>query len=60
MITLDRQIECVRREIKLRRKIYPNRVLTGRMTAGKAHEELTAMEAVLERLEHEQVRERLL
>lgn len=49
-ITLDRQIACVRREIAMRRRVYPHWVESKKMTQAKADEEIVAMEAVLETL----------
>ena len=48
--SLERQIECVDREVKLRRRSYPGRVETHRMTKAKAAEEIAVMEAVGETL----------
>lgn len=50
LVCLQRQLECVRREIRIRRQIYPTRIATSRMSAGKARYELAAMEAVAETL----------
>lgn len=50
MITIDEQIECVEREIKMRRKVYPNRVAREQMTQSFAAEQIVTMEAVLETL----------
>lgn len=58
-VSIDEQISCVQREVGLRRRIYPNRVMTGRMSKQRAEREIAAMEAVLETLEHQEVRERL-
>jgi hypothetical protein len=45
-VSLERQLECVRREIRLRRQVYPNRVFQKRMSQRKADEELAVMQAV--------------
>jgi hypothetical protein len=45
-VSLERQIEAVRREIKLRRQVYPNRVFQKRMSQLKADEEIAVMQAV--------------
>jgi hypothetical protein len=50
MITLDRQIACVRREIALRERVYPKFVSGGRMKQAAADDEIAAMKAVLETL----------
>lgn len=49
-VGLDRQIECVEREIRMRERVYPRWVETGRMKQEKANEELEAMRAVRETL----------
>jgi hypothetical protein len=48
---LDVQIECVKREIGMRKHVYPKWVAAERMSEGKAARELAAMEAVLETLQ---------
>lgn len=45
--TLQEQIRCVERELALRKRVYPRFVLTGKMSAPKADQELACMEAVL-------------
>lgn len=50
-ITLEQQIACVRRELKMREKVYPRWVLEGRMTQEKATRETLSMHAVLATLE---------
>ena len=45
-VTLSAQLECVRREIKMRERVYPRLVSSGRMTSAKAREELETMRAV--------------
>jgi hypothetical protein len=49
-VPIDRQVECVRREIKLRERVYSRRVADGRMTQALSARELEAMRAVLETL----------
>ena len=44
--TLDQMIACLRREIALRKNVYPKWVANGRMTQVKADEEIAAMQAV--------------
>ena len=51
MITLADEIACIRRELAMRRRVYPNWVKTGRMKAAEADTELARMQAVLTRLE---------
>jgi len=45
--TLQSQIECVERELKMRRHVYARRVSEGQMTGRFADYEIAAMEAVL-------------
>lgn len=47
VVPLDVQIKCIQREIGLRHRVYPNRVLTGRMKQHQADAEIRAMEGVL-------------
>lgn len=49
-VSIERQIQCVKREIAMRKNVYPNWVSAGRMKDRKAKEEIEAMEAVLETL----------
>jgi hypothetical protein len=51
MITLADEIACIRRELAMRRRVYPNWVKTGRMKPAEADTELARMQAVLTRLE---------
>lgn len=51
MITIERQIECVRREVNMRRRVYPRWVAAGKMSQAKAAEEIEVMEAVHAHLE---------
>jgi hypothetical protein len=41
------KIAFLEREIRLRRRVYPNRVETGRMRQADADREIAAMEAIL-------------
>lgn len=50
MISISEQIKCVEREIEMRRRVYPNLVIRGRMTAGAKDREIAAMQAVYETL----------
>jgi hypothetical protein len=49
--TLDAQIACVKREIALRKNVYPKWVMSGRMRAEAADHEINCMIAVLRSLE---------
>lgn len=50
-ITLQEQIECAKREISMRKWVYPSRVNQGKMNQVKADHEIAAMEAILRTLE---------
>jgi len=50
-IDIDRQIACVRREISMRRRVYPRWVSTGKMTQDEADRQISTMEAVQATLE---------
>lgn len=54
------QLECVEREITMRRRVYPRWVEAGKMTKAKADAEIRTMEAVAETLRGLCQRERLL
>lgn len=45
--TIEQQIACVEREVKMRQRVYPRWVAAGNMSQGKADAELAAMQAVL-------------
>lgn len=47
VVSIQRQIACVEREIALRRRAYPRWVRAGRMTQRDADRELAEMESVL-------------
>jgi hypothetical protein len=51
MISLNQQIEAVKREIALRKRVYPAWVTQKRMKQPAATFEIEAMEAVLSTLE---------
>jgi hypothetical protein len=51
---------CAEREVNMRKRVYENRVLTGRMTRGLADGELDKMQAIAELLEELAQGERLL
>jgi hypothetical protein len=46
-VSLARQIECVERELKHRRWVYPRRVALKKMKLSQMREEIAVMEAVL-------------
>ena len=45
--TLEAQIACVERELKMRVRVYPRWVELGRISESQAAAEIAAMEAVL-------------
>lgn len=49
-VSLDRQIECVERELAFRRRVYTRRVAAEQMLQRQADEEIACMEAVRETL----------
>lgn len=49
--TIDEQIACVKREIRMRESVYPRWVGNGKMSQRQADRELNAMRAVLATLE---------
>lgn len=51
MATLERQVQCVKREIGQRQRVYPRLVQAGKMPQAQADEELEAMRAVLATLQ---------
>jgi Zn-dependent metalloprotease len=50
-VRLADQIQCVKRELRLRKRLYPQRVAEGRMNKDLADREIERMEAVLVSLE---------
>lgn len=50
MITLADQIACVKREIAMRKSVYPKWVRLGKMTEEKAAREIEVMQSVLDTL----------
>jgi len=48
--TIEKQVQCVERELRLRMRVYPKFVADGRISAKKADEEQILMGAVLETL----------
>jgi hypothetical protein len=59
-VPIARQVECVARELKMRREVYGRRVAAQQMTQRKADDEIAAMEAVLATLQGIEERERLI
>ena len=49
-VSLEDQIRCVKREIGMRKRVYPRWVESKKMTEAKSAEEIASMEAVLETL----------
>ena len=46
-VSLDEQLACVEREIKMRERVYPGLVENGKMSRPQADLEITKMRAVL-------------
>lgn len=51
MISLPDQVKCLKRELALRRNVYPGWVRGGRMSQAAADHEIAAMEAALATVE---------
>lgn len=51
VIPIEKQIQCVAREIKMRERCYPRWVKQGRMKEAEAQRELERMRAVLHTLQ---------
>lgn len=51
MKTLTEQLACVKRELALRKNVYPAWVRNGRLTKEKAHDEIECMASVVETIE---------
>lgn len=47
MVTREQKIAALRREIALRRNVFPGRVRLGKMTPSEAEREIAVMEAIL-------------
>lgn len=47
---IEAQIACVKREIRMRERVYPRFVASGKMSQQECDKELRAMRAVLETL----------
>lgn len=50
--TLEEQAACLRRELGLRKRVYPNWVASKKMSAAKAEREIETMEAALATIEY--------
>ena len=50
--TLQQQIECVKREISMRKRVYPNWIGAKKLKQEKADYEIACMESVLLTLEN--------
>lgn len=50
MITLDQQLAEARREISMRKRVYPRRVESGRMTQADADSRISTMAAIRDTL----------
>lgn len=51
-LSIQTQIECVRREIAIREHVYPKWIENGRMKQAVADHEIEAMKSVLDTLEN--------
>lgn len=51
MATIDEQIECVRREIGMRQRVYPKRIEQGYMSQEQSAREINTMTEVLRTLQ---------
>jgi len=60
IFTAEDKLRCVEREIKMRKQVYPNRVLTGRMTQVQADREIACMEAIAQDLSRVAEKDRLI
>lgn len=58
--TNDEKLACAEREVALRRRVYPNRVQTGRMSAAKALHEIECMKSIAADYRTQTQKERLL
>ena len=60
MVTISEQLACAKREVGMRKRVYPRWVEANRMTRAKADAEIAAMEAIVATLEEIDQRGRLL
>lgn len=49
-VSMDDMIGCAKRELMLRKRVYPRWVADGRMTEKKAEDEISFMNAIVEHL----------
>lgn len=49
-VSLQDQLECAKRELAMRRRVYPKFVDSGRMTPRSAEREIRAMSAIVDTL----------
>lgn len=59
MLTAEDKLRCAEREYRMRQRVYPNRIETGRMSAAKTKYELAVMAAIIEDYREQAERERL-
>lgn len=45
--SIERKIQCIKREIGLRQRVYPARVQAGKMTHSEATDELAVLQDIL-------------
>lgn len=60
IFTADEKLAAVRRELNMRRRVYPRWVSNGKMSQAKADEETAVMEAIVADYERQVQGERLL
>lgn len=53
MKTITEQIASAKRELALRKHVYPGMLATGKMTADQCRHEIECMEAIIKTLERE-------
>lgn len=59
-VSIERQLKAARRELAMRKSVYPGRVKAGKMTQEAAADETEAMAAIVETLERLDAAERLI
>lgn len=59
-VTVERKIDALEREIRLREKVYPRWVASGRLEEQEAARRLLVLQAILEDYRDERVRELIL
>jgi hypothetical protein len=52
-------VQCAERELKIRQQVYPNRIMTGRMSARAADRQIDMMRAIVEVLREHATAEQL-